>query len=419
MEISKSFSFFSVLIILIPKSDANPLLERYSSLKPFAKKMFAVSPLLCQRIGEFDALWAEFMSYKTSISTYGTVLLNQDCTKIVLCQNYKGTSWTIPSGKVNQGETGIQAGARETYEETGFDPEGQRGVARQLKQAAQEKATEQGIPWDSNNNDIFEKMLGWNPLRECDKLINVEEGTGKQRTCYICRGVPETFPFEPVARKEVSLISWHDLNNLPKKTYSVLPFLRDLKRWIKKRQNDQEIFSPKSFPIVDEGGGFKELQPFFSFNGHSPWDDVVSDDKAIAATSLKLEINESIRDRIDNFDDSPDENIIARPGNATVQETHLSKTDTIEGEHLYRPSTLNESSPSPITLQDGCFEVPIQPFNTALVASPSVDKLNNKESDLDDLEWMKRWVEGLRPRQQSSSTLFQLDIASVMEVLYG
>ena len=55
--------------------------------------------------------------------------------------------------------------------------------------------------------------------------------SGKGRTVYVCHGVPEDFPFEPVARKEVSAVKFFDVHNLPKKTFNVLPFLKGFKRW--------------------------------------------------------------------------------------------------------------------------------------------------------------------------------------------
>ena len=222
--------------------DSNPdELVRFSSLKPFAKKMFAFSPLLRPMCDQFESMWAEFMLYKNRISTYGTILLNQDCTKVVLCQTWKGKSWTVPSGKVNQGETGIQAGARETYEETGFDPSCSRGLTKQMKLEA-EQATKQLVTDDATPK----RVLGWQPLREEDALVYVEDGTGKRRTCYVCRGVPENFPFEPVARKEVGQIAWHDLTDLPKKSHAVIPFLKELRRWINVNYKKQSSSDERS-----------------------------------------------------------------------------------------------------------------------------------------------------------------------------
>ncbi len=200
------------------QEDNKITLPRFSNLYPFSQKMFAISPLLNPMMPHFDQMWEEFSKYKRKISTYGTILLNTECTKVVLCQVWQGKSWTFPAGKVNQGEHGIDAGARETYEETGFDPNCTLGRTKDML---------------SSNTS-----LPWKPLSRENAVTYVEEGTGKRRTCYICHGVPEDFKFEPVARKEVSKIEWHDLNSLPKKSYAVLPFLNQLKRWIRKKSKN-------------------------------------------------------------------------------------------------------------------------------------------------------------------------------------
>lgn len=185
-------------------------LPRFKGVKPFALVMFRLSPLLKPMMDQFDTLWEEFSKYKRTISTYGTILMNASCTKLVLCQVWKGKTWTFPAGKVNQNESGVDTGARETYEETGFDPNCNFGLTKEMK--------------DSN------QKLSWKPLDLEDGLVYIDDG--KRRTCYVCRGVPEDFPFAPVARKEVSAVEWHDLDDLPKKTFAVLPFMSQLRRWI-------------------------------------------------------------------------------------------------------------------------------------------------------------------------------------------
>uniref|UniRef100_A0A7S4RWC6 Nudix hydrolase domain-containing protein n=1 Tax=Ditylum brightwellii TaxID=49249 RepID=A0A7S4RWC6_9STRA len=195
-----------------------PSLPRYGHLRPFALKMFEISPLLEGMRPNFDKMWAEFGIYKRKISTYGTVLLNEDCTQVVLCQSWGGNSWTFPAGKVNQNERGIEAAVRETYEETGFDINCKEGYTRVLKHEADEAGTT--VPWE--------------PIQDEDKLHYVEDGSGKRRFCFVCKGVPEDFPFEPVARKEVSEVAWHDISDLPRKSFAVLPFVSQLKKWIRK-----------------------------------------------------------------------------------------------------------------------------------------------------------------------------------------
>ena len=100
---------------------APPDLPRFKKMQPFCRKLFEISPMLSPILEQFDELWGQFSKYRRKISTFGTILLNQDCTKVILCQDYNSKSWTFPAGKVNQHENGIDAGARETYEETGGD----------------------------------------------------------------------------------------------------------------------------------------------------------------------------------------------------------------------------------------------------------------------------------------------------------
>ncbi len=192
-------------------------LPRFKKLQPFARKIFEISPMLSPLKSQFDELWNEFSRYRRKISTYGTILLNQDCTKVILCQDYNGKAWTFPAGKINQNERGIDAGARETYEETGFDPNCNLGQTKMMKEV---------------NPD-----LPWNILKDTDGYClryTEGDGSGKLRTCYVCHGVPEGFPFAPVARKEVSDVRWFPIDNFPKRTFAAIPFMKGLKNWIRK-----------------------------------------------------------------------------------------------------------------------------------------------------------------------------------------
>ena len=209
-QLEQAFWFYDDFIC-----DSSDLpLPRFKNLRPFAQTMFQMSPLLQE--DKFDQMWAEFCHYKRNISTYGSILLNAAGDKIVLTQVYFGKAWTFPAGKVNQHETGSEAGARETYEETGFDPNCLYGLTKQMKDEA----------------DAAGGSLPWKPLDEEDALVFIDGG--KRRTLYVCRGVPEDFHFTPVARKEVSDVEWRSLDDLPKKSFAVFPFMQQLRRWVKK-----------------------------------------------------------------------------------------------------------------------------------------------------------------------------------------
>lgn len=220
-------------------TDTAKKLPRFKHMKPFSLAMFNFSPLLQPMLTDFDSMYDEFSKYKRSISTYGTILLNAEGTKIALCRNWKGKSWTLPGGKVNQNESGKDAAARETYEETGFDPDSEKGLCLEWKERRERGEIVEELLHDFHHEDGDEqRLLPWEPLQDGDKLVYTEKDTNKRRTCYVCRGVPENFPFQPVARKEVAEVAWHDFNSLPKNNYGLIPFIGQLKRWIK-RDNKQ------------------------------------------------------------------------------------------------------------------------------------------------------------------------------------
>jgi len=212
-QLEQAWWFYQDFIV-----DLNPdkNLPSFTTFKPFASRLFQYSPLLPDA-SNFPQMWSEFSQYRRKISNYGCILLSQDFKSIVLCQVWNGKTLTFPAGKINQGEDGATAAARETYEETGFDPHCGFGLTASWKERDPSKIT-------------------WKPLRQNNALVFQEE-SGKRRTCYVCHGVPTDFPFAPVVRKEVSEVAWYSLDeNIPKPSYGVLPFLPQLRRWIKRNK---------------------------------------------------------------------------------------------------------------------------------------------------------------------------------------
>ena len=126
----------------------------------------------------------------------GCILLNRDLTKLCMVCNWKGNSWGLPKGKVNENEETSYAAGREVYEETGFDP----------------------------SNAVTEK----------DKLQMIS--MNQPCTMHIVPNVSEDFPFVPRTRKEVSQIKFFRFSNLPEGHYNVTCFVAGLKRWIKKNK---------------------------------------------------------------------------------------------------------------------------------------------------------------------------------------
>lgn len=200
-------------------------LPRFNTLKPFSLQLFTYSPLLPD-VAKFPAMWSAFGNYKRRISNYGCILMNQNCTAVVLCKVWNSKTYTFPAGKINQGEDGATAAARETYEETGFDPACLFGLTSEWKDAA-------AASTDTTDTTAANTITWKTPLQEQDALVFTED-SGKRRTAYVCQGVPHEFPFEPVVRKEIAAVEWHKLDNIPKSSYAVMPFLPQLRRWIKK-----------------------------------------------------------------------------------------------------------------------------------------------------------------------------------------
>ncbi|GMH63863.1 hypothetical protein TrLO_g430 [Triparma laevis f. longispina] len=212
-------------------ADTNPLLPHFKTLKSFSHRLFLFSPLLAPLLPQFPQLWNNFSTYKKSISTYGLILTTEKCDKVALTRTWDGKQWTLPSGKLNEGEAALDCAVRETYEETGFDASKKLGLTKDY------------------DISVATWTLDDEPLTFAD--------SGKGRTVYVCQGVPEDFPFEPVARKEVSAVEFFDIHNLPKKTFNVLPFMKGYKRWCiqhghgkvwnqkKGKKNDRSESNPK------------------------------------------------------------------------------------------------------------------------------------------------------------------------------
>ncbi|EQC39915.1 hypothetical protein SDRG_02571 [Saprolegnia diclina VS20] len=170
-------------------------------LNDFARKMFNHCILLQPLKAQCESMFQDFKAYQSQIPVVGGILLNPTKTKLILVRNWKGTSWSLPRGKVNQGESDVECAKREVFEECGYAPP---AIAVTPK-------------------DYIEFTMNQQRMR-----------------MYIITSVPEDFAFAPQTRKEISLIQWFEFDDLPKKTWGVLPFMSRLRRWIASRKNDKK-----------------------------------------------------------------------------------------------------------------------------------------------------------------------------------
>jgi mRNA-decapping enzyme subunit 2 len=178
------------------KADRFNNLPHFHHLKNFAKKIFEHCELLKNKSNQFQELFENYANYKSKIPVCGCILLNPGMNKVVLVCNWDGKSWSFPRGKIDENEIEFNCAMREVAEETGFNPE-----------------------QHCNENEF---------------LVCFQDQ--KKIQLFIGINVPEDTVFQSRTRKEISKIEFFDLNNLPKSTFLVHPFIPKLKRWIEQKQ---------------------------------------------------------------------------------------------------------------------------------------------------------------------------------------
>lgn len=83
-------------------------------IKEFAALMFQHIPFLRKHCANIDSVIDKWREYKSSVPTYGAILLNLDCSKVLLVQSYwTKSSWGFPKGKINEEEDPSHCAIRE------------------------------------------------------------------------------------------------------------------------------------------------------------------------------------------------------------------------------------------------------------------------------------------------------------------
>ncbi|CEH18173.1 dcp2-domain-containing protein [Ceraceosorus bombacis] len=179
--------------------------------------------------GALDAVFDDFMRYKTRVPVCGIVLLNTTWDKCLLVKGWKSSSaWGFPKGKINQSESERDCAVREMLEETGFN-------------------CDELLP--SNSAEYMELTMREQRIR-----------------LYIVPGIEEDTRFETLTRKEISKIAWFKLSDLPTwkkhkepaaglggKFYLISPFVGKLRAWIQDHKHATlggDVWA-KSDPLVE------------------------------------------------------------------------------------------------------------------------------------------------------------------------
>lgn len=83
-------------------------------MKEFTAQIFEHIPFLTPLLKNLDKVIDDWRMYKSSVPTYGAIVLNEDLTKVLLVQSYFAkASWGFPKGKVNELETPSNCAVRE------------------------------------------------------------------------------------------------------------------------------------------------------------------------------------------------------------------------------------------------------------------------------------------------------------------
>lgn len=199
-------------------------------MKQFTQYMFQHVPFLNPHVINLDKILEDWKQYKLSVPTYGAILISENLKNVLLVQSYFAkSSWGFPKGKINENEDPMHCAIREVYEETGFN-------IQHLIRA----------------NDYIELVINFQYTR-----------------LYLITGVPSDTKFEPKTRNEIKCCEWFLVEHLPTHKYQIeakanlglgpnsffmiLPFIKQLKRWLKefqtrkdKIQEEKRAKTPKS-----------------------------------------------------------------------------------------------------------------------------------------------------------------------------
>ena len=193
------------------------------TMREFAEHIFRHVPPLQPHADKVDEIMQTWREYKIAVPTFGAIILNPSLDKVLLVQGFSAkASWGFPKGKVNQEEPGDECAAREVMEEIGYD------ITPRL-----------------DSEEYLEQIINDKPVR-----------------LYVIHGVEETTKFQTNTRCEIRDIKWFPLDSLPtSKTdqscklklgvapnnfFMVIPFLRDIKAWVRLASKDRAASVPLS-----------------------------------------------------------------------------------------------------------------------------------------------------------------------------
>ena len=215
------------------------------TIKEFSAHIFRHVPFLKPHVNRVEEIIDEWKEYKQAVPTFGAIILNTFLDKVLLVQGFWAkASWGFPKGKVNENEPPHICAAREVLEETGYD------ISDQI-----------------DEDEYIESSIN-------EQIVRL----------YVISGVPEATKFKTNTRCEIRDIQWFEVNSLPmNKTdlvskaklgiapssfYMVIPFLRDIKHWVKTRLRERSMYQQGAMEQRARRASERE-----NYNNHSGWSD--------------------------------------------------------------------------------------------------------------------------------------------------
>ncbi|KAK6056641.1 Dcp2, box A domain protein, partial [Cooperia oncophora] len=207
-----------------------------------------------------DQVIDEWRWYKSTVPTYGAILLDETLNHVLLVQGFYASknSWGFPKGKVNEGEEPRSCAVREVFEETGFNFGDHRPRGGEKK---------------------LQKFLNETMVR-----------------LYIVPDVPTDFPFAPQTRNEIRKIQWFNVWDLPTDRndqfhklgilsnhnfYTVMPFVQDLQKYIVREQERRALAAAESQKLRS-----KNVMPTFGESHNKASHNVPSSDISAVMDAL-------------------------------------------------------------------------------------------------------------------------------------
>uniref|UniRef100_A0A914WE26 mRNA-decapping enzyme 2 n=1 Tax=Plectus sambesii TaxID=2011161 RepID=A0A914WE26_9BILA len=185
---------------------------REVGMKEFIRVIFNHCDFLQPLAKKVEQIIEDWRAYKTSVPTFGAILLDSSLEHVLLVQGYYASknNWGFPKGKVNEDEDPVKCAIREVLEETSYD------ISAGIK-----------------HQRFVQRIVGENPVQ-----------------LYIIPDVPADFPFKPSTRYEIRKIQWFRLAELPSSRqdrqfesighspnnfFTVFPFVDDIRMWAAKK----------------------------------------------------------------------------------------------------------------------------------------------------------------------------------------